>query len=373
MYQDDEEGRVGNESFEYDFPLKSDSDSPVTIDSRPLSGMLDPGPGFSPDNVRRQQRIPFERQSSNETDDTPRFDNLGGGQLEDEEEKQEELGEPFSLDNLTPERRPPRTDLNIDMSAVKIGMDGRVREATISGSSRSEIHAHSVAEAAAPSEYRDEENEVASSNSSGSSVEPIVIWNVVLPMRLSRLIKKPPNLLRMAVCIVGAAPCFWCSRNSIQGGSVGTNRAVLTRLNILTIFVTLLQMVPSFWSAFVLLVLDKERGFLDEFAPHFWNHNGATWSVGLIAFILLVTCFSTIRVIQEVNLVGAIRYFWLITWLVPFEFFFTVSLFDRHLVTRVWLKHWYERKLLRGLVCCTLVNFFSYYQHEPLCFCLHSQ
>ena len=199
------------------------------------------------------------------------------------------------------------------------------------------------------------------------------IWNVVLPMRLSRLIKKPPNLLRMAVCIVGAAPCFWCSRNSIQGGSVGTNRAVLTRLNILTIFVTLLQMVPSFWSAFVLLVLDKERGFLDEFAPHFWNHNGATWSVGLIAFILLVTCFSTIRVIQEVNLVGAIRYFWLITWLVPFEFFFTVSLFDRHLVTRVWLKHWYERKLLRGLVCCTLVNFFSYYQHEPLCFCLHSQ
>jgi hypothetical protein len=54
----------------------------------------------------------------------------------------------------------------------------------------------------------------------------------------------------------------------------------------------------------------------------------------------------TIKVIQRVDLVRAIRYLWVLLWIVPFEIFFNISLFDYHRVTLVWIKHWYVNSCL---------------------------
>jgi hypothetical protein len=119
---------------------------------------------------------------------------------------------------------------------------------------------------------------------------------------------------------------------------------VLTRLNVLCIFITFVQFVAACWLGALLLIVDDAKGFREGFEPHFWNLNGAAWSVGILAFVLIVTCLCTIRVIKEVDLVGAIRYLWLVLWLLPFESFFTISLFDAHQVTEVWVRHWYVQK-----------------------------
>jgi hypothetical protein len=87
-----------------------------------------------------------------------------------------------------------------------------------------------------------------------------------------------------------------------------------------------------------LLILDEETG--TEIGPHLWNLNGLTFAVGTLALIIIIICFCTIRAIREVDLVGAIRYLWAIFWIVPFEVFFNVSLFDYHKVTSVWIRHW---------------------------------
>lgn len=185
----------------------------------------------------------------------------------------------------------------------------------------------------------DDDLDAVSSNYS-DTVEPIIFCGITMPMWLSTLIKKPPKMSQISIFLVTVAPCFWCSSKNIQGGSTGTNRAVLTRLNILTICITFIQLFAACWLFTLLLIVDDSPGILKGFAPHFWNLNGASFAVGILAFILIFTCFVTIRVIKEVDLVGAIRYLWLMLWLIPFEIFFTVSLFDRHLVTNVWVRHW---------------------------------
>lgn len=174
---------------------------------------------------------------------------------------------------------------------------------------------------------------------SDNAVEPIILCNVKLPIWLSRLLRKPPSLSRISAFIVRTAPCFWFCGNRVQGSS--TDRAVLTRLNILCAFFCFFQAVASLWLASLLLLVDDQKGILVGFAPHFWNLNGAGFSVGMLAFALMFTCFLTIKVIQRVDLVKAIRYLWVLLWIVPFEIFFNISLFDYHRVTLVWITHWY--------------------------------
>uniref|UniRef100_A0A7S1YXR5 Uncharacterized protein n=1 Tax=Trieres chinensis TaxID=1514140 RepID=A0A7S1YXR5_TRICV len=50
----------------------------------------------------------------------------------------------------------------------------------------------------------------------------------------------------------------------------------------------------------------------------------------------------TLKVIRNVNLVGAVKYMWALYWIMPIEILFVVSLFDYHRVTDVWVKHWWS-------------------------------
>jgi hypothetical protein len=147
---------------------------------------------------------------------------------------------------------------------------------------------------------------------------------IKLPNWMSRIIHEPPNAARISTFVVRAAPCFWCCGDSVQATS--TDRAVLNRLIILCMFVSLVQLTGSLWLAAVLLVLDKEHGMFSEFSPNFWNLNGAALAVGSLAFAIIASCLFTIRVVRVVDLVGAIRHLWVLLWLLPLQFFFTIVL-----------------------------------------------
>lgn len=241
-------------------------------------------------------------------------------------------------------------------SAKQIGFDGQISEMPVIGGGKSSDTVQTTSAMSQGSVYSgnslnengsrdgsdgDEggDNFSAGSGSySDDAIEPIILWNYKFPLWLSKLLRKPPSLSRISAFIVRTAPCFWFCGNRVQGSS--TDRAVLTRLNILCAFFCFFQIVASLWLATLLLIVDDQKGALVGFAPHFWNLNGAGLSVGMLASALMLTCFLTIKVIQRVDLVKAIRYLWVLLWIVPFEIFFNISLFDYHRVTLVWIKHW---------------------------------
>jgi hypothetical protein len=93
---------------------------------------------------------------------------------------------------------------------------------------------------------------------------------------------------------------------------------------------------------------------------------------------VLVTIGLTIRAVQNVNLVGAIRFLWVILWVIPLQVrrncgnfnqcrrdtlkpliaisqvFWTIGLFDYFQVTPLWIKFWWrDRKMawFRGQFC----------------------
>lgn len=167
---------------------------------------------------------------------------------------------------------------------------------------------------------------------------PIVCCGYDLPVWFSTFVRSIPSLNRISLFLVNVMPCFWCCGSMIQGSS--TDRTVLTRLNVVCLFVTFGQVVASMWLASLLLIVDDEPGALKGFAPNFWNLNGATFSIGILAFVLILMCSYTIRVIKEVDLVGVIRSLWVLLWIVPFEIFFSISLYDYYNVTEVWISHW---------------------------------
>lgn len=153
-----------------------------------------------------------------------------------------------------------------------------------------------------------------------------------------RFIKQPPSLSQVSVFIVQVAPCFLCCGNSVHSGS--TDRAVLTRLNWLCLLFVLSQIIVVSLLVISLIFLDAAPGVLDEYDPHFWNLNGPAFGILVVSIILVMVCLGTIRVVQKVDLVGAIRYLWAMLWLVPFEVFLNISLFDYFNVTSVWIRHW---------------------------------
>lgn len=108
----------------------------------------------------------------------------------------------------------------------------------------------------------------------------------------------------------------------------------------LCLFFTFFQLFAVGWFVVLLFISDDEPGAIETFDSNLWNLNSLTFAVGSLAFIIIIICFCTIRVIREVDLVGAIRYFWAMAWIVPFEVFFNISLFDYHQVTSVWIRHW---------------------------------
>ena len=53
------------------------------------------------------------------------------------------------------------------------------------------------------------------------------------------------------------------------------------------------------------------------------------------------------RAIRDVNLVGSVRFMWVLFWLLPVQVFFMIGLFDYYYVNEVKTKHWWDDPSMR--------------------------
>jgi hypothetical protein len=153
-----------------------------------------------------------------------------------------------------------------------------------------------------------------------------IICGVEMPFKLP----VKPSWNRLSSMIVRHAPCFWCCTNPLETSA--TDRAILYRLNILCAVFALAQVGVSFFLIIILMAGPSGGNEQDEtnrLTPNLWNLNGSIFFLGCVGFILLVTVLLTMRVIREVNLVGAVRYMWALIWILPMEIFFVISLFGK--------------------------------------------
>jgi hypothetical protein len=131
----------------------------------------------------------------------------------------------------------------------------------------------------------------------------------------------------VATFVVEKAPCFLCVRLKQR-----TNRSVLVRLNVLCAFFAAGQLAASLWFYIIMQnssvvdrdalaatqwEIDRQNNF--EVITNVWNLNGPIWCLGACAAVVLVTIGLTIRAVQNVNLVGAIRFLWVILWVIPLQ------------------------------------------------------
>jgi len=161
---------------------------------------------------------------------------------------------------------------------------------------------------------------------------------------LTRRIKGIFNLHRISISIVKFIPyfCLCCfkNKNEIQG-STFPDRFILARLNILSFFFSIVQLAASLWLIVVLFFEGTTNTDGAEYPRQFylWNNNGSVIFIGCLAFILVITCFWTTRIVKEVDLVGALRFLWLLLWILPVAAFFNITAFDYHEVTSIWIRH----------------------------------
>ena len=133
----------------------------------------------------------------------------------------------------------------------------------------------------------------------------------------------------VASFVAAWSPCFVCFRMEYS-----TYRTVLFRLHILCGIMALVQLtVSSFHFAILYMksIVDRniptetvievknEADNRFEVLTNTWNLNGPVILLGIIALFVVFVVASTVRGIRDVNLKGAIRYYWLILWIAPLQ------------------------------------------------------
>jgi len=164
------------------------------------------------------------------------------------------------------------------------------------------------------------------------------------------LISWRPSLHRVSTMVVTRAPCFIC-----WGFRQPTDRSILARLNILVVIFTSLQIASTIFMAAVSWnrpdeyaignLTDEEESAKSTRGPvlfNVWTTNVYIYFTGMLAFLNFTSAVFTIRVIRNVNLVGAIRYLWVLLWVLPLQFQSNIGLFDYFRVTDVWIKHYWR-------------------------------
>lgn len=90
------------------------------------------------------------------------------------------------------------------------------------------------------------------------------------------------HINRIASAVVRYAPCFWCFPIPISA----TDRTVLTRLNIMSAFLTISQVIATSWLVIVMLIPATNHEQQDDsnithgMAPNLWSLTGSMYSVG---------------------------------------------------------------------------------------------
>ncbi len=170
---------------------------------------------------------------------------------------------------------------------------------------------------------------------------------------LKRRVQDICNFRTISILIVKLIPyicCVWCcrSRNELRGTSY-PDRFILSRLNILSFFFSAIQLAASVWLLFVMFVEGLIRNRVEDYEDQFnlWNNNAITVLIASIAMTLLGTCFWTIQIAKDVDLVGALRFLWLLLWILPIVAFLNITAFDFNDVTSIWIsKFEFEEALL---------------------------
>ena len=132
-----------------------------------------------------------------------------------------------------------------------------------------------------------------------------------LPLFLSpcsRRIKRP-SWNRVSSYVVRHAPCFWCI-SRLEASA--TDRAVLGRLNMLCAAFALVQVGAG---VFLFIVQSSggasaDENRLEKLTPDLWSLNTSLFFLSFLGIILFVTMILTLRIIRQVNLIGAVRYMW---------------------------------------------------------------
>ena len=88
---------------------------------------------------------------------------------------------------------------------------------------------------------------------------------------------------RVASATVRYAPCFWCFPIPVSA----TDRTILTRLNIISAFFAIGQVVATIWLVVILLIppnanheQDADYGLTHGMQPNLWSLTGSMYSVG---------------------------------------------------------------------------------------------
>jgi hypothetical protein len=176
-----------------------------------------------------------------------------------------------------------------------------------------------------------------------SNLRPRCI-GIPMPMCCAKI----PSSTRISAFLARHAPCFWFCPNSRYAAT--TDRTVLYRLNILCAFFALGQIAAGAFIVTVpVLSMFLERGEFTPYdypftmlAPNFWSLNSNVFILGLLGCCIFITSLSTLRVVREVNIRGAIRYLWALLWFLPLQIFLLIGLVDLRGVTNVWIIHWWS-------------------------------
>lgn len=127
-----------------------------------------------------------------------------------------------------------------------------------------------------------------------------------------------PSVHRISTLVVTRAPCFIC-----WGFRQPTDRSILARLNVLVTFMAVIQITSAVFLASVSWnkpeddaitnLTDEEEYARSTRGPvlfNVWTTNVYIYFTGMLALTNFFSALLTIRVIRNVNLVGAIRYLW---------------------------------------------------------------
>ncbi len=137
-----------------------------------------------------------------------------------------------------------------------------------------------------------------------------------------------PSWSRVSSAVVRNAPCFWCCFRQSRTG--GTDRDTLIKLNFLCAIIGLWQFSVGIFIVVIFLsddIVDRNhkedvpyrQHYKEALSPNLWMVGSILLALSIVGFILFVTAIFTIPVIRRVNLVGAIKYMWVLYWVAPVQ------------------------------------------------------
>ncbi|GKY94251.1 hypothetical protein MPSEU_000390900 [Mayamaea pseudoterrestris] len=176
---------------------------------------------------------------------------------------------------------------------------------------------------------------------------------VIAGVRLPAWVPPLPAVNDISVKVVTYCFCGCCCGPGLRQL---TDRSILGRLNVL---IALLSVFPLCATAFLamalygpLVNLDRQispqldtplnNGPAFSISETLWNMNGRMLLTGFFSFVSGCASVFTWRVVRDVDLLGAIRYLWVLVWILPCFLFCVVSLIDRFDTTIIWVQHFWR-------------------------------